>query len=121
MERTNRPPSLKMSSFSDTDSGVSSSISYESEIEINTPTYSLFLMDPIKAVMKPENVLEKFVEVGGRRYLNDNTAKCYLPSDQKEVERAYDRHYVDKIMWEGDYSAPVSDNLSLGASVLDVG
>src|SRR6185436_19671519 len=115
MERThtNNPP-LKMSSFSYTDSGVSSSISYESEMEINTSTYSLSLMDPIEAVMRPENVLEKFVEGGGRRYLNDKTVKCFLPSDQKEVERMYYQHYVDKIIWEGDYSAPVSDNLSLG-------
>ena len=43
-------------------------------------------MDPIEAVIKPENVLDKFVEVGGRRYLNDNTVKCYMSSDQKEVE-----------------------------------
>jgi len=71
--------------------------------------------------MKPENVLEKFVEVGGRRYLNDNTLKYYLPSDQKEVKRTYDRYFIDKIMWGGNYSAPVSDNLSLGASVLDIG
>ena len=66
-------------------------------------------------------MLENFVEVGGRRYLNDNTVTCYLPIDQKEVERIYDRNYVDKIVWGGNYSAPVSDNLSLGASVLDVG
>ena len=120
MQRKNRPLSLKTFNFSDTDSGISYE-STEDEIEINTPTYALSLMDPIEAVMKPENVLEKFVEVGGRRYLNDNTVTCYLPSDQKEVERIYDRNYVDKIMWGGNYSAPVSDNLSLGASVLDVG
>ncbi|CAG8503792.1 1549_t:CDS:2 [Paraglomus brasilianum] len=109
-----------MSDFSGTDSGISYE-STEDEIEINTPTYSVSLMDPIEAVMKPENVLEKFVEVGGRRYLNDNTLKYYLPSDQKEVKRTYDRYFIDKIMWGGNYSAPVSDNLSLGASVLDIG
>ncbi|CAG8503771.1 1548_t:CDS:2 [Paraglomus brasilianum] len=118
--RTNRPASLKMFDFSDTDSGISYE-STEDEIEINTPTYSVSLMDPIEAVMKPENLLEKFVEVGGRRYLNDNTLKYYLPSDQKEVKRTYDRYFIDKIMWGGNYSAPVSDNLSLGASVLDIG
>ncbi|CAG8678256.1 7516_t:CDS:2, partial [Paraglomus occultum] len=75
------------------------------------------------AAMKPENMLEQFVEIGGRRYLNDFTAKgyYYLPRDQKEVERTYDRNYIDKIIWKGNYSAPVSDNLSLGANVLDVG
>ena len=111
-----------MFDFSDTDSGISYG-STEDEIEINTPTYALSLMDPIEAVMKPENVLEKFVEVGGRRYMNDATAECYnyLPSDQKEVERVYDRNYIDNLIWGGNYSAPVSDNLSLGASVLDVG
>ncbi|CAG8503751.1 1547_t:CDS:2 [Paraglomus brasilianum] len=121
--RTNRPASLKMFDFSDTESGISYG-STENEIEVNTPTYSVSLMDPIEAVMKPENVLEKFVEVGGRRYLNDDTLKSlkyYLPSDQKEVERTYDRHFIDKTMWGGNYSAPVSDNLSLGASVLDIG
>ena len=109
-----------MLNFSNTDSGTLCE-STKDEVEANTPTYALSLMDPIEAVMKPENVLEKFVEVGGRRYLNDNTVTCYLPSDQKEVERIYDRNYVDKIVWGGNYSAPVSDNLSLGASVLDVG
>jgi len=109
-----------MFDFSDTDSGISCE-STKDEVEANTPTYSLSLTDPIEAAMKPENMLENFVEVGGRRYLNDTTVTCYLPSDQKEVERIYDRNYVDKIVWGGNYSAPVSDNLSLGASVLDVG
>ncbi|CAG8576045.1 7843_t:CDS:2 [Paraglomus occultum] len=111
-----------MFDFSDTDSGISYE-STEDEIEINTPTYSLSITDPIEAVMKPENILENFVEVGGRRYLNDVTVKnyYYLPSDQKEVERTYDRNHIDKIIWGGNYSAPVSDKLSLGASVLDVG
>ena len=75
-----------MFDFSDTDSGISYE-STEDEIEINTPTYSVSLMDPIEAVMKPENVLEKFVEVSERCYLNDNTLKYYLPSDQEEVKR----------------------------------
>ncbi|CAG8503698.1 1544_t:CDS:2 [Paraglomus brasilianum] len=118
--RTNRPTSLKMFNGSDTDSGISYE-STEDETEVNTPLYSLSLIDPIKAVMKPENVLEKFVEVGGRRYLNDNTVKCILPADQEEVKRAHDQNYVEKTIWGNSYSAPVSENLSLGASVLDVG
>jgi len=116
----NRPTSLKMFNGSDTDSGISYE-STEDETEVNTPLYSLSLIDPIKAVMKPENVLEKFVEVGGRRYLNDNTVKCILPADQEEVKRAHDQNYVEKTIWGNSYSAPVSENLSLGASVLDVG
>ncbi|CAG8576029.1 7842_t:CDS:2 [Paraglomus occultum] len=111
-----------MFDFSDTDSGISHE-STEDEIEINTPTYPLSIMDPIEAAMKPENMLDKFVEVGGRRYFNDVTVKgyYYLPSDQKEVERTYVRNHLDKIIWKGNYSAPVFDSLSLGASVLDVG
>ncbi|CAG8463472.1 8740_t:CDS:2 [Paraglomus occultum] len=111
-----------MFDFSDTDSGISYE-STEDEIEINTPTYSLSIMDPIEAAVQPENMLDKFVEVGGRRYFNDVTLKgfYYLPSDQKEVERTYARNHLDKIIWEGNYSAPVFDSLSLGANVLDVG
>ncbi|CAG8576061.1 7844_t:CDS:1, partial [Paraglomus occultum] len=48
-----------MVDFSDTDSGISYE-STEDEIEINTPTYSLSIMDPIEAAMKPENMLEQF-------------------------------------------------------------
>ena len=122
MQRTNRPPSLKMFNISDTDSGISYE-STEDEAEASTPMCSPSLMDPIEAVMKPENMLEKFVQVGGRNYMNGATVKSYnyLPSDQKEVERIYDRNYIDNLVWGGNYSAPVSENLSLGASVLDVG
>ena len=118
--RTNKPASLKTFNISDTDSGISYE-STEDETVVNTPTYSPSLMDPIENVMKPENLLEKFVEAGGRRYLNDNTVKCFLPADQEEVKRAHDRNCVDKTIWGGNYSAPVSENLSLGASVLDIG
>ncbi|CAG8515416.1 10063_t:CDS:2 [Paraglomus occultum] len=117
---TDRPASSKMFDISDTDSGISSEIT-EAEPEVNSPTYSSSFMDPIEAAMKPDNVLEKFVEVSGKRYLNDNTVKCYLPADREEGIREHDRHYIDRIVWEGNYSAPVSENLSLGASVLDVG
>ena len=118
-----RTPSLTSSSDI---TGTDSSISYENtedEIGTNSPTSLITIMDPIKAAMKPENMLEKFVEVGGRRYFNDVAVKgyYYMPSDQKEVERTYVRNHLDKIMWGGNYSAPVFDNLSLGASVLDVG
>ncbi|CAG8533404.1 9376_t:CDS:2 [Paraglomus brasilianum] len=110
-----------MVDFSDTESSTLYE-NTEDEIEVNIP---ISLTDPIEAVMKPENLLDKFVEVGGRHYLNDDTLKSlkyYLPSDQKEVKRTYDRHFVDKTVWGGNYSAPVSDSLSLGgASVLDVG
>ena len=115
-----RTASSKMFDISDTDSSISNEIT-EDETKANTPTYSPSLMDPIENVMKPENLLEKFVEAGGRRYLNDNTVKCFLPADQEEVKRAHDQNYVEKTIWGGNYSAPVSENLSLGASVLDVG
>ena len=106
-----------MFDVSDTDSGTSYEIT-EGEVEVNT---SPSLMDPIEAAMKPDNVLEKFLEIGGRRYLNDNTAKCFMPADQEEVKRVHEQTCIDKTIWGGSYSAPVSEKLSLGASVLDVG
>ncbi|CAG8515454.1 10065_t:CDS:1, partial [Paraglomus occultum] len=61
MERmlSNRPPSLTTSDISGTDLGILYE-STEDDIEINTPTYSLSMMDPIEAAMKPENMLEQF-------------------------------------------------------------
>ncbi|CAG8472896.1 11377_t:CDS:2 [Paraglomus occultum] len=116
-----RTASSKTFDTSDTDSSISYEIT-EDETSVSTPTCSPSFMDPIEAVTKkPDNVLEKFVEIGGRRYFNDDSVKCFLPVDQEEIKRAHEQTCIDNTIWNGSYSAPISENLSLGASVLDVG
>ena len=80
------------------------------------------LFDPIKeSAMTPYNLFDQFIEIDGRYYFNDKELKCYLPSDKKEHARSRVQFYVYKLVWGGNYSSPITDDLSLGINVLDVG
>ncbi|CAG8560048.1 7142_t:CDS:2 [Paraglomus occultum] len=85
----------------------------------NQSTSSLF--DPLDAAKTMENIFEEFLEIDGRRFMNDSTLKCCMPSDSKEAERLYGLHCVYRMLWGNNFSSPLEEELSLGAKVLDVG
>ena len=77
---------------------------------------------PIRdAAIAPENFFESFIEINGRYYFNDSESNNYMPCDSKEEMRTRRMHQVDKILWGGLQSSPVTEQLSFGARVLDVG
>ncbi|CAG8680778.1 2450_t:CDS:2, partial [Paraglomus brasilianum] len=62
-----------------------------------------------------------FIEINGRYYFNDSETTNYCPCDSKEEMRLHRMHHVDKMIWGSLQSSPVTEQLSLGAKVLDVG
>ncbi|CAG8523425.1 9621_t:CDS:2, partial [Paraglomus occultum] len=77
---------------------------------------------PIRdAAIAPENLFEVFIEINGRFYFNDSESNNYLPCDSKEERRSHRALQVNKIIWGCLQSSPVTEQLSFGASVLDVG
>ncbi|CAG8594448.1 5014_t:CDS:2 [Paraglomus occultum] len=98
----------------------------DEEVTAISPTSSIMsstssLLDPIETASGLENLFDMFVYVDGRRFLKDIDSKCYLPCDEQEAYRTYKRHYLFRFIWKSNYSAPVLDELSFGARVLDVG
>jgi|SRR6185437_6358740 len=99
------------------------SFDYENTNSETSSTHSVAtLFDPIKeSAMTPYNLFDQFIEIDGRYYFNDKELKSYLPSDKQEHDRAYIQFYVYKVLWKGNYSSPITHDLSLGINVLDVG
>ncbi|CAG8565654.1 4671_t:CDS:2 [Paraglomus brasilianum] len=115
-------PELTLSTHQDS-SLVSENI--DDEEATISPTSSTMssasFLDPIETAAGLENIFDMFVYVDGRRFLKDKDSKCYLPCDEQEAYRTYKRHYLYRFIWKGNYSAPVLEELSFGARVLDVG
>ncbi|CAG8560063.1 7143_t:CDS:2 [Paraglomus occultum] len=84
------------------------------------PTQS-FVAPVRDAAIAPENLFEVFIEINGRCYFNDSESSNYIPCDNKEEMRAHRMHQVDKVLWGGLQSSPVTEELAFGARVLDVG
>ncbi|CAG8518743.1 19939_t:CDS:2 [Racocetra fulgida] len=69
-----------------------------------------------------ECILDTFRYIGGRRFHNVLDAKYFLPNDNGEVDRLEGQHFLYRHIWQGNFSAPVSQILQQpGACVLDVG
>ncbi|CAG8474620.1 16654_t:CDS:2 [Funneliformis mosseae] len=71
-----------------------------------------------------EYILDTFRYIGGRRYHNVIDSKYYLPNDLTEIDRLEKQHYLFRHIWQGNFSAPIHENLRKKenhACVLDVG
>ncbi|KAI9313468.1 S-adenosyl-L-methionine-dependent methyltransferase [Dichotomocladium elegans] len=58
---------------------------------------------------------------GGRLYHNRDDVACILPVDEAENDRAHLQHWLFKAWFNGNYCAPVKDELEKGTLVLDAG
>ncbi|CAG8730087.1 4953_t:CDS:2, partial [Dentiscutata heterogama] len=58
----------------------------------------------------------------GRRFHNDANSKYIMPNDDEEVDRLQIQHFLYRNIWNGNYSAPVTELLERGnCKILDVG
>ncbi|KAI8143713.1 S-adenosyl-L-methionine-dependent methyltransferase [Fennellomyces sp. T-0311] len=57
----------------------------------------------------------------GRRYHNRSDAAYMLPNDDEEIDRVHMQHWVIKIAFQGNFHAPVHEQLEQGITVLDGG
>ncbi|KAI9496766.1 S-adenosyl-L-methionine-dependent methyltransferase [Zychaea mexicana] len=57
----------------------------------------------------------------GRRYHNRPDAAYMLPNDDEEIDRVHMQHWVIKIAFQGNFHAPVEQQLEDGIVVLDGG
>ncbi|CAG8783062.1 33864_t:CDS:2, partial [Racocetra persica] len=67
---------------------------------------------------KPSKII--FRSIHGRRFHNDVNSKYILPNDDEEVDRLQLQHFLYRTIWNGNYSAPVTELLERGnCNVLD--
>ncbi|KAI9312592.1 S-adenosyl-L-methionine-dependent methyltransferase [Dichotomocladium elegans] len=57
----------------------------------------------------------------GRRYLNRTDVAHVLPNDERDDDRAHVQHWIIKIAFNGNFSAPITDELNRGIIVQDAG
>ncbi|KAI9313473.1 hypothetical protein BX666DRAFT_2124004 [Dichotomocladium elegans] len=65
--------------------------------------------------------LTEYCLQGGRLYHNRDDVSCILPVDEAENDRAHLQHWLSKAWFNGNYCAPVKDELEKGTLVLDAG
>ncbi|CAG8468518.1 9133_t:CDS:2 [Scutellospora calospora] len=64
----------------------------------------------------------KFHFENGRRFHNVEDSTYFLPNDDEECDRLHFQHFLERYVWQNNFSAPVKDLLNQkGAMVLDVG
>ncbi|ORX50883.1 S-adenosyl-L-methionine-dependent methyltransferase [Hesseltinella vesiculosa] len=57
----------------------------------------------------------------GRKFFADHVSSYILPCDEEEIDRLHLLHFMVRFAIQGNYLAPVNDQLRKGASVLDIG
>ncbi|KAL1922468.1 uncharacterized protein VTP21DRAFT_10007 [Calcarisporiella thermophila] len=63
----------------------------------------------------------QFHYVDGRRFLNVRGIKYIMPSDEEEIDRLQMLHYIYRYLFQGNFSAPIREDLERGIKVLDAG
>ncbi|KAI7851535.1 S-adenosyl-L-methionine-dependent methyltransferase [Circinella umbellata] len=73
--------------------------------------------------MAADNNKEEIIEYKdkNRRYHEDTNAAYILPDDELENDRLNMQHYAIKLAFDGNYDAPVEEQLKQGITVLDGG
>ncbi|CAG8625137.1 18422_t:CDS:2 [Gigaspora margarita] len=67
-------------------------------------------------------LLDQYEIIGGRKFLNNDEANYFMPSDETEIRRLEVAHVLKRYSWKGNFRAPVEETLKNGkATVLDAG
>ncbi|KAI8974693.1 S-adenosyl-L-methionine-dependent methyltransferase [Pilobolus umbonatus] len=62
-----------------------------------------------------------FQFIDGRRFNGDNGVDYLLPNDNDEADRLHQQHWIIRYVFQGNYHAPLKDQLEKGIAVLDAG
>ncbi|KAI8976936.1 S-adenosyl-L-methionine-dependent methyltransferase [Pilobolus umbonatus] len=77
------------------------------------------MSDPIPEANHLSLSENKYID--GRRYNNEEDVEYILPNDNDEAERLHLQHRALKLVFEGNYRAPIKDLLEEGIQVIDAG